>query len=99
MSCDPLSNGPKLFVEMMTLCEGKDREVVLNACINVIANYVRRYIGLRSEAERVMNNLYGANMEMLMTHYDPVTNKRRSVIPFTQTVEMGFVRKAGNGHT
>jgi hypothetical protein len=98
---DPLApdEGRELFMKMMQLCEGRDREAVLNSSINVIANYIRRYVGLRTEAERMMNDLYGANMQMLMEHYDPVTNKRRSVVPFTQTISMETVRKGGNGHT
>lgn len=92
-----MDNGHALFLELARHCDGRPADDVLRAAINLIANCIRSNCGLRSEAEAKMTDLYGINMAMLMEHYDPVTGRRRSVMPFTQVIHPNLVR--ANGHT
>ena len=78
--------GRELFETFIRAAHGQSIEAVLSACMNLIANCLRQNYGLRSEVEARMNELYGKSMKMLLEHYDPVTGRRRSVIPFDQTV-------------
>jgi hypothetical protein len=87
---DPTLEGPPseqaLFDAMAKVASGFSTEAVLGASINLIVNAVRQIYGKRSEAEYRMRELFGKNMELLMLHYDPVSGRRRSVIPFTQVI-------------
>jgi len=101
---DPVTidGGHDLFLRMAKLCDGHPRDDVLQVCINLISNCVRQHAGLRTEAEALMSEVYGRNMAILMENYDPVTNRRRSVVPFTQTVTMEHHHNrkgGGNGRT
>lgn len=78
--------GRALFNEFVRASNGKPIEDVLSACANMIANCLRQNYGLRREVEERMKELYGRSMEVLLQHYDPVTGRRRSIIPFDQTI-------------
>lgn len=88
---DPLKDsgteGAKaLFTEFARLSNGRSIEDVLAACANMIANCLRQNYGLRSEVEGRMRELFERSMSVLLEHYDPVTGRRRSIIPFDQTI-------------
>jgi hypothetical protein len=87
---DPTREGPpseqQLFEAMAKVASGFSTEAVLGASINMLVNAIRQVYGKRSDAEYRMRELYGKHMELLMQHYDPVTGRRRSVIPFTQVI-------------
>jgi hypothetical protein len=90
MAKDPLTGGPEservLFEEMGRLCNGRNMEAVLGACVNMICNIVRQSYGKLGEAEAKVNEIHGRTMDIVMQHYDPVTRHRRSVIKFDQVV-------------
>jgi len=88
MPKDPLGEGAgrELFQQFTSAANGRSIEDVLSASMNMIANCLRQNYGLRSEVESRMKELFGKGMEVLLEHYDPVTGRRRSVIPFDQVV-------------
>jgi hypothetical protein len=78
--------GRQLFNEFVRVSNGRSIEDVLSACANMIANCLRQNYGRRSEVESRMKELFGRSLEILLEHYDPVTGRRRSVVPFDQVV-------------
>jgi len=99
---DPiLKTGPeveqKLFEAMGKLASGHDHAVVAGATINLLVNLVRQNCATRQEAERAYDELVGRAKNLLLEkHYDPVTNKRRNIFPFTQVVQAELVRWGDN---
>lgn len=83
--------GRALFMEFSRAANGRSIEDILSACSNMIANCLRQNYGLRSEVEARMKELFGRSMEVLLQHYDPVTGRRRSVIPFDQSVRPNLI--------
>jgi hypothetical protein len=61
---------------------------VISAALNLVLNAIRQGTPQRSAAIAKFGDLYGRSMEALMEHYDPVTNRRRSVMPFDQVVSV-----------
>lgn len=84
-------NEKTLTHEIGRVCNGHSKNDVLWACITIIMNCVRQNYGRRAEAEAKMNEIFGVAMNSLMEHYDPVTGKRRSVVPFDQTISPSLV--------
>jgi hypothetical protein len=91
--------GRQLFLEFSRLANGRSIEDILSACANMIANCLRQNYGLRSEVESRMKELFGRSMEVLLQHYDPVTGRRRSVIPFDQSVRPNLILNDGDMFT
>lgn len=88
---DPLiKTGPEAQMELTKLFgkagTGFPNEVVLGAAINVFVNALRQTYPRASEAEARYNELVGRFKTVLLSHYDSVTGKRRSVFPFHQTI-------------
>jgi|SoiMethySBSTD1v2_1073268.scaffolds.fasta_scaffold2734181_2 hypothetical protein len=84
---DPGSEtGRALFEEFVRAANGRSIEDVLSACANMIANCLRQNYGLKSEVETRLQELYARSAEVLLQHYDSTTGRRRSVVPFDQTV-------------
>jgi hypothetical protein len=83
--------GRALFMEFSRIATGHSIEDVLSACANMIANCLRQNYGLRSEVEARMKELFGRSMEVLLQHYDPTTGRRRSIIPFDQSIRPDLI--------
>jgi hypothetical protein len=96
MPSDPIANpgtesSRALFEQFVSAANGRSIEDVLSASINMIANCLRQNYGLRSEVEGRIDELFGRAKEILLEHYDPVTGRRRSVVPFDQVVRPHLV--------
>jgi hypothetical protein len=99
--------GQALFKEFAYSADGHSVPDIISACANLIANVVRQSCATRTEAENVMRETFERTTSALMEHYDQATNRRRSVVPFNQTVSVShtkFETKFGhlgkkNGHT
>ena len=98
--------GSALFEEIGRVCAGRPVDEVISVALNVVLNAIRQNTAGRAEAEARLNELHGRAMDLLMSHYDPVTDRRRSVVPFDQTISVShvrfqsiFVRLGKNGHT
>jgi hypothetical protein len=99
---DPLLEGPEaervLFEEMGRLCNGRNLDAVMGACVNMICNVVRQSYGRLGEAESKINEIHGRTMDLVMQHYDPVTRHRRSVIKFDQVIRPDRFNPADDLH-
>lgn len=89
---DPiLRSGPEqekaVFEAFNRAAVGHNFEHVAGAAMNLLANTVRQACETRQQAERMFDELVGRSKNLLLEqHYDPVSNKRRSIFPFTQHV-------------
>ena len=94
---DPINaSGPEkerlLFEAHNKLAHGHDYVVAAGAAMNHLANIVRQSCETRQQAERMYDELVGRTKNLLMEkHYDPVSNKRRNIFPFTQVVNAELV--------
>lgn len=79
-------SGRELFDIFAKASNGRSVEDVLNASANMMANCLRQSYGLRSQVEARMKELFERSMGILLEHYDPVTGRRRSIIPFDQNI-------------
>lgn len=90
---DPIArSGPEqekaLFEAFNKASSGNDYGTVAGAAMNLLANAVRQKCETRQQAERMFDELLGRSKNLLLEqHYDPVSNKRRNVFPFTQFVQ------------
>jgi hypothetical protein len=84
-------NEIQLTKELGRICNGRPKDEVLWACINIIMSCIRQNYGRRTLAIAKMNELFALGMNELTKHYDPVTGKRRSVVPFDQTISPSLV--------
>ena len=96
MISDPLKNLPqnekRLFDMITHASAGVPLDSVMGAAVNVLINAVRQNYALRKDAEQKFDELFGRGKQMLLAnHYDPVTGRRRTVIPHTQIVRMPYV--------
>lgn len=95
MADDPLRDlpdqGKLLFDQFTRSSNGMNLDVVMGAAANVIVNAIRQSYGMRAEAERKFDELFGRTKQLLLhNHYDSVTGRRRSVLPFTQVVNLSL---------
>lgn len=94
---DPiLRSGPEqekmVFEAFNRASAGHSYEHVAGAAINLMANTVRQACETRQQAERMFDELVGRSKNLLLEqHYDPVSNKRRNIFPFTQHVHAALV--------
>lgn len=94
---DPLNKsgpdrGRELFQALGRAASGFDDVAVMDAAINLLVNATRQRCATRGEAERVFDELVGRSKNLLLEqHYDPVTERRRNVFPFTQHVHAELV--------
>lgn len=84
--------GEALFEEFGRLCSGHPSDEVISAAMNIVLNVVRQHTAGRREAEATLNEVHGKAMSALLSHYDPVTNRRRSVVPFDQVLNVGHTQ-------
>ncbi len=95
---DPmLKSGPEqekaLFEHFNRASVGFDYNHVAGAAINLIANTVRQSCETRQQAEKMFDELSGRAKNLLLEqHYDPVSNRRRNIFPFTQHVQAMHVK-------
>ena len=88
---DPLLyNGPAsqqdLFNKFSMLASGYPVDAAMGAAVNILINAVRQTFPLRTQAEDQWKSLMGQGMNILLSHYDPTTNRRRSTISFPQVL-------------
>jgi hypothetical protein len=77
----------RLFEMLGKLASGHDQQVVVGAVMNMLVNAVRQSCASRGQAERMFDELVGRSKNLLLEqHYDPVTNNRRNIFPFTQRI-------------
>ena len=93
---DPLLNGVpdygrELFAKLSQMASGHSADSVLSAAINLMANTLRETYGHRDQCEARIDELARRWKEIVFQFYDPVTNRRRSTIPFTQRVGMPLI--------
>ena len=94
---DPMNKiGPEaeraLFEAIGRLGSGHDGAVVVGAVMNTLVNAIRQGHATRAGAERAFDELVGRSKNLLLEqHYDPVSDKRRNVFPFTQVVHAELV--------
>ena len=79
----------ELFNDVARLCNGRPQQHVWSLAINLLVNVIRQNYGLRSEAEYRLQWLHAKCKEELLSNYDSVTGRRRSVVPYTQVITMG----------
>jgi hypothetical protein len=90
---DPLqSQGAEreLFEAVTRMMVGKPQQMVWQVSMNMLMNSIRQSVAKRTDAEAILNELFGRTKTVLLDHYDPVTGNRRGVIPHTQVVQMPF---------
>lgn len=92
---DPLISSDErerqLFEQINALLKGAPVEVVRSIAMNLVVGTIREYVARRDDAERTLDGLLHRAKTMLLDyHYDSVTGRRKSLFPFTQTVEMPF---------
>ena len=80
-----------LFNAFGGIATGHTPDDVICAALNVVLNAIRQSTPRRHDAIAKFSDLYGRSMEALMEHYDPVTNRRRSVLPFDQVISVSHV--------
>lgn len=88
---DPLTKtGPEAQMELTKrfgqIATGFPNEAVIGAAINVFVNALRQTYPAASAAEARYNELAGKFKTILLSHYDSVTGRRRSIFPFHQTI-------------
>lgn len=81
--------GEALFKAFGACARGHPYDEVLSAAMNIILNGVRQNVARRDSAIDLMTELHERSMNALLEHYDVVTNRRRSVIPFDQVISAG----------
>jgi len=82
-----------LFDAFNNAASGYEHQFVVGAAMNLLVNAVRQNCATRNDAERTFDELVGRTKNLLLEkHYDPVTNKRRNIFPFTQVVQAELVR-------
>jgi hypothetical protein len=77
---------------------GFPAKAICDASINLLANVLRQTYGKRSEAFARIDSLVADLKNHVDQFYDPVTDRRRSTIPFTQVVSMPHVKMDDRKH-
>ncbi len=85
----------ELFTRYGRVSEGFSMPVVLDAAANLVVNAIRQQCATRQDAERLLNELYGRSMKVLLEHYDSVTGKRRNIFPHDQHIIVDPVMDEG----
>jgi len=84
--------GRELFNRYSQVSNGFPADAMVSAAINILCMVIRENYGLRSGALAHIDELVAKWKDMTMRFYDPVTNRRRSTIPFTQRVNMPVLK-------
>lgn len=78
--------GRELFKRFSEAADGFDAATVIDAAANTIINAARQTYGTRQAAEARMGELHAKMTELLVSQYDAVTGKRRSIFPHNQVI-------------
>ncbi len=91
---DPLGNAEnstrELFKHLGAVCNGFSNDAVLGAAVNLLANAVRQSCKSRQQAEASWDEIAARMKGVVLSHYDPVTGKRRNIFPFHQTIDVPY---------
>jgi hypothetical protein len=72
----------ELLAKVVPLVIGKPLQMVVGVSMNLLVNAIVQNVSSRKQAEAALDELFGkAKTIVLDQHYDPVTGKRRSVVP------------------
>lgn len=93
---DPMKRvGPEAQMELTRIigraATGFPNEAVIGAAVNVLVNSIRQTYPNGRDAEARYNELVGRFRSILLSHYDGVTGRRRSIFPFHQTISPDLV--------
>lgn len=83
--------GRELFKKFGNVANGFPADAVISASINVLADMLRQTYGKRDQVEQRIDQLMAILKNQTLAYYDPVTNRRRTTIPFTQRVSAALV--------
>jgi hypothetical protein len=86
----------KRFLEQMR--EGFSSADQINAAASIIVGALRETYGNRDAVLARVDVICGDIKKSVDRFYDPVTNRRRSTIPFTQRLEMPLVKADDKMH-
>jgi hypothetical protein len=92
---DPLNREGReaaLFEAFGRAADGHDVSTVASVSMNTFLGAIRTAHATREAAERAFDEYTARAKGLLLDrHYDPVTNRRRNVFPFTQVVHAEIV--------
>lgn len=72
----------ELLVKVVSLVIDKPIQMVIGVSMNLLVNAIVQNVSSRKQAEAALDELFGtAKTIVLDQHYDPVTGKRRSIVP------------------
>lgn len=103
---DPLhKTGPEaqreLFRRFAAAANGFSTEAVVGAAVNMLINAIRqshaKWTG-SGGAEARFNEIFGQHKEVLKRHYDGAGNRKPSIFPFDQTIQMDHFREGDSFH-
>lgn len=63
-------------------------EDVIGASVNMLVNAIRQTYPQRNMAEARWLDLAGRIRELMLSHYDSVTGRRKSIFPFDQIISV-----------
>jgi hypothetical protein len=81
-----------LFEELARHSTGFTQVDVMTAAGNLIVNVLRQSTPTWQKAELKLDELVGTIKTVLSQHYDKVTDKRHSLIPYTQNITVPFIK-------
>ena len=89
---DPLNSRTEqhreLYRQLCSVASGFPMDHVVDGAFNLLVNGLRQTYGQRGQAEVRVNEICGQMKEVLLSHYDSVTGKRRQIFPHDQRVEV-----------
>lgn len=95
---DPLKKSipatQELFKQMGALSSGFPVDAVIEASANLLINCIRQTYAQGPMAQQRMDELTTRMRGILNDHYDPVTGKRRNIFPYTQVINVPFIKNA-----
>lgn len=72
----------ELLARIIPLVIGRPAQMVVGVSMNLLVNAIVQNVVSRRHAEAALDELFGkAKTIVLDQHYDPVTGKRRSIVP------------------
>ena len=79
---NPEAEERELLARVVQLVIGRPTQMVIGVGMNLLVNAIVQNVGSRKQAEAVLDELFGrAKTIVLDQHYDPVTGRRRSIVP------------------
>jgi len=98
---DPLLNSAEvrareLYNALGACCQNYNSDTVIAATMGILVNTLRSTYGKKDQVENRFDELWRLVKGRLLRYYDPVTNRRRSDIQFTQVIGAPFVKADDN---